>query len=169
MTSPTPDSEKISLRPELASDEPFLLRLYASTRDEELAFLAANPAQAQAFVQMQFNFQKMSYDAQYPAADRTIILSGEREIGRMIVDRTESEHHFIDIALLPEFRGRGIGGALLGELQQEAARDGKGMRLSVRQNNPARRLYERMGFSITGEDGVYFFMNWSPPGAADHG
>jgi ribosomal protein S18 acetylase RimI-like enzyme len=169
MTSPTPDSEKISLRPELASDEPFLLRLYASTREEEMALLGGNEAQAQAFAQMQFNFQKMSYEAQFPAADRSIVLAGEQEIGRIIVDRTGSEHHFIDIALLPEFRGRGIGGALLGQLQQDAARDGKGMRLSVRRDNPARRLYERMGFSITSEDSVYLFMNWSAPDAAEPG
>lgn len=163
MNNSTLDSEKISLRPALPSDEPFLLRLYASTREEDLAFLAGNEAQAQAFVQMQFNFQKRVYDAQFPAAEHSIILAGEQEIGRLLVDRTESENHLVDIALLTQFRGRGIGGSVIRELQQEAARDGKGMRLSVRQNNPARRLYERLGFTITGDDGAYFAMRWSPP------
>jgi ribosomal protein S18 acetylase RimI-like enzyme len=162
MTTSVHDSAKLSLRPSLASDESLLFRLYASTRTQELAFTAWDETQWNAFLQMQFNLQKRSYEARFPAADHSIILYDEQEIGRLVVDRTATENHLIDIALLPEFRGRGIGGALVRELQEGTARDGKSLRLSVLKTNPARRLYERLGFSIENERGAYCFMLWHP-------
>jgi ribosomal protein S18 acetylase RimI-like enzyme len=156
---------KISLRPAQPSDERLLFKLYASTRLEELAMVPWNEAQLEAFLKMQFDAQKRTYQMQYPAADHHIILNGAQEMGRLMVHRTVDDILLVDITLLPEFRGRGIGGKLLGELQGEATREGKRVRLHVLRTNPARRLYERSGFSIIGGDGMYEEMLWQPSSA----
>jgi ribosomal protein S18 acetylase RimI-like enzyme len=157
-------TEKISLRPVQDTDEALLYRLYASTRMDELALVPWTEAQFNAFIKMQFDLQKRTYRMQFPAAVHSIILSGEQEIGRLMVNRTDSELLLVDITLLPEYRGRGIGGSLLRELQREAARDGKSVRLSVVHTNPARRLYERAGFYQVGENGIHLDMLWQSPG-----
>jgi ribosomal protein S18 acetylase RimI-like enzyme len=86
--------------------------------------------------------------------------------GRFYVHRREREIRLMDIALLPEHRGRGIGSALLHDLFAEAAAAGKRVTVHVEEYNPARRLYERLGFKKIGEHGVYHLMEWRPPGDA---
>jgi ribosomal protein S18 acetylase RimI-like enzyme len=61
---------------------------------------------------------------------------------------------------LPEFRNRGIGGRLLRDLQEEAASAGKRVGIHVEKQNPARRLYERLGFAMTQPGDVYDLMEW---------
>jgi ribosomal protein S18 acetylase RimI-like enzyme len=163
MSHETDKTEKIGLRPVQDVDEALLYRLYASTRMDELAQVPWTEAQLDAFLKMQFDMQKRGYRMQFPAADHSIILSGEREIGRLLINRTDDELLLVDITLLPEFRGRGIGGSLLRELQNEATGEGKSVRLSVIPTNPARRLYERAGFSQVGESGgLHLDMLWQP-------
>lgn len=80
---------------------------------------------------------------------------------RLYVDRTDKEILLIDIALLPEHRGAGIGGRLLNDLLSEAAAEHKPVRIHVEHKNPARRLYERLGFRKIEDKGVYYLMEWS--------
>jgi predicted GNAT family acetyltransferase len=68
----------------------------------------------------------------------------------------------MDIALLPDFRGAGLGTALLAGLFAEATAAGKTVTIHVEGFNPARRLYERLGFRQIGEHGVYHLMEWTP-------
>jgi ribosomal protein S18 acetylase RimI-like enzyme len=159
------ETEQISLRPALPSDELLLFKLYASTRLEEFSMVPWNEAQLEAFLKMQFDAQRRTYRMQYPAADHHIILKGAQEMGRLMVHRTVDDILLIDITLLPEFRGRGIGGKLLGDLQSEATLEGKRVRLHVLRTNPARRLYERSGFSTIGGDSMYEEMLWQPSNA----
>jgi GNAT superfamily N-acetyltransferase len=51
------------------------------------------------------------------------------------------------IAVLPNYIGRGVGGKLLRALVEAAGASHPGIVLSVRENNPAKRLYERFGFA----------------------
>ena len=111
---------------------------------------------------MQFAAQHRSYLAQFPAADFLIILWHQRPIGRLYIERRTEEIRGIDIALLAAYRQAGIGTAILQDLLAEAARAGKPFRLHVTKLNPARRLYERLGFTTLVDDGVYLFMEWSP-------
>ena len=154
----------ITLRPVRPGDEDFLREVYASTRLDELAPLGWTAAQQHAFLRMQFTAQHRSYLAQFPAADFLIILWHERPIGRLYLERRADEIRGIDIALLPECRGAGIGTAILQDLLAEAARAGKPFRIHVARLNRAQRLYERLGFSTLEDDGVYLFMEWSPDG-----
>jgi ribosomal protein S18 acetylase RimI-like enzyme len=91
-----------------------------------------------------------------------VIVSGGQSAGRLYVARWEDEIRIVDIALLPEFRGRGIGGSLLADLIAEADAAGKPLSIHVEQNNPARSLYDRLGFEEAGEHGVYVLMRRAP-------
>ena len=158
-------SATLALRPIRPHDQPFLYRVYASTRLEELAPLGWNADMQAAFLTQQFNAQHQFYQHSYPNADFQIIFVDGQPAGRLYVDRGADEIRLIDIALLPEFRGAGIGSRLLTELLSEAAHDRKPVRIHVEKFNPALRLYERLGFSIVDDRGVYWFMERAP-GAA---
>ena len=150
------------LRPARAEDRDFLLRVYASTREEELRLVDWDDAQKAAFVAMQFEAQDAYYREHYdPATFDVIEVEGE-PAGRLYVARWEDEIRIIDIALLPEHRGRGIGTALLRALLDEAAEAGKRLSIHVELNNPARRAYERLGFAPVEERGVYVLMEAAP-------
>ncbi len=157
----------VTLRAARPEDEAFLLQVYASTRAEEMALVDWTAEQKQAFVRMQFDAQRTHYLAYYPAAEYSIILRDDVPIGRLIVDRSGERIFMHDIALLPEHRGGGIGTALLRDLQAQAARTRKPMRLYVEFFNPALHWYERLGFVKMDEDGVYYEMEWRASG--DHG
>ncbi|WP_309667147.1 GNAT family N-acetyltransferase [Tabrizicola sp.] len=157
-------SMPITLRAAVADDEAFLYELYASTRAEEMALFGWDAQQCEIFLRMQFNAQRQSY-AEFPNPDHRIILRdgqpiGPKPIGRMLVLRLEKEFCLADIALLPNERGAGLGARLIGDLLAEAAQAGKPVRLHVADGNRARRLYERLGFTPAGDDGVYCAMKW---------
>jgi ribosomal protein S18 acetylase RimI-like enzyme len=156
------ETDSISLRPATADDRDFLLTVFASTRTDELAALSANPAQAQAFIEMQFRIQQQDYEARYPAADNHIILVEGQSAGRMLVDRTGEMLALVDIALLSNYRNRGIGSFLIRQLLGEGIALKKAVRLSVFKINPAIRLYDRLGFSVVGDESLYLQMEWSP-------
>ena len=150
-----------SLRPASADDEPFLFELYAGTRAEELDAWGWNEAQREAFLRMQFRAQQQSYRMSYPGAEHGVIVLEGNPVGRVIVNRTEGELLIVDIALLPECRGSGIGTALIKDLLAEAAETDRRVRLHVLLTNAkARRLYERLGFSEVSDNGVFALMEW---------
>lgn len=158
----------IRLRPATAEDESFLLAVYASTRAEEMALVAWNAVQQDSFVRMQFSAQRASYAAQFPNAEHSIIVEDERDIGRMMVDRSGGKILLIDVALLPQFRGAGIGSALLQQLLDEASRIHQPILLHVDKSNRALRLYQRLGFAIAGENDIYVEMIWKPTAALEN-
>ena len=149
-----------ALRPEGPADGPFLLEVYASTRREELEATGWPAAMREAFVRMQFNAQQQGYRAAFPRAEFAIILLDGQAVGRIVIDRAGNEFRFVDIALLPEHRGRGLGTALIQNLQREAAAAKKPVRLSVLKGERAFRLYQRLGFEKTGEADLREQMEW---------
>jgi ribosomal protein S18 acetylase RimI-like enzyme len=151
----------VKLRPITLEDESFLFSLYASTRTEELAQTNWSEEQKAMFCRMQFNAQTADYQRNYPDASFDIIERDGVAAGRLLVMRGDDAIHVIDIALLPEHRGAGIGTKFLRELQEEAKAAGKKLSIHVEQFNPARRLYERLGFQQVEEKGVYLLMEWS--------
>ena len=150
----------ISLRPITPEDESFLAGLYASTRTEELAQTNWSDEQKTMFCRMQFNAQTKDYRANYPDASFQIIERDGVAAGRLLVMRSDEAVHVIDIALMPEHRGAGIGTKLLKELQAEARAAGKKLSIYVERFNPARRLYDRLGFQQVAEKEVYLLMQW---------
>ncbi len=157
-----PRSDQISFRPELPEDEAFLSKLYATTRDVEMALTGWDAVQKEAFLSMQFQFQTTHYRQHYGDASFQIILSDNAPIGRLYIYHGASEIRLMDIALLPEFRRSGIGGAIIGDLLREAAQQEKTVTLHVERFNPALRLYERLGFRVVEDLGINLYMEWRP-------
>ena len=149
------------LRPATADDAKFLYRLYSTTRMDELNAAGFPPEERERFLRMQFNAQKTHYEKFYPDAEHRIIMTGELAIGREYVNRAGDEILLVDLALLPEFCGKGIGTVLLEKLCDESARTGKPFRLYVEKfNNRALGLYARLGFEAIEDTGVYYFLEW---------
>ncbi len=155
-------SPNSSLRPATEADEAFLLAVYTSTRAEEMAITGWSDEQKAAFCAMQFRAQDTHYRQYYPTAQFFIIEAEKVPAGRLYVDRLEKEIRIMDIVLLPEFRGKGIGTHFLRELQKEAQNVSKVLSIHVEAYNPARHLYERLGFQLAEDKGVYLFMTWTP-------
>ena len=155
-----PANLSLRLRPITPEDEPFLLRLFASTRADELALTNWSEEQKAAFCRMQFNAQSAHYQKHYGDASFDIIERDGVAAGRLLVWRSGKEILIVDIALLPEHRGSGIGTKLLRELQEEARAAGKPLTIHVEKYNPALRLYERLGFQRIEEQQVYLLMRW---------
>ena len=143
------------LRPVTPADEPFLLRVYAGTRAEELAAVPWTAEQKDAFVAHQFAAQSAHYARHYTGLSADVILVDGRPAGRLLVARWAREIRIVDIALLPEFRGAGTGSRLLDRLIAEADAVGKLLSIHVERQNPAMHLYERLGFRPVAEEGVY--------------
>ncbi len=145
------------------ADMPFLSRLYRSTREAELDRVPWSEAEKQAFIDMQFTAQHSHYQAHYPDALWLIIEQHEAPVGRLYLEDWPEERRIIDIALMPETRSRGIGHAILSDLQDAAAAVGKPIGIHVEKANPAMTLYRRLGFTVTGDKGVYDLLHWMLP------
>jgi ribosomal protein S18 acetylase RimI-like enzyme len=152
----------VSLRAVHSGDQEFLFRLYAGTRLHEIAAFGWSPAQQEAFLRMQFTAQQRWYETAYAQAEQQIVMLETAPIGRVIVHRAGDATTLVDISLLPEHRGRGIGGGLIRELVQRCAQEGVPVSLQVLKTNPAARLYQRLGFVKTSEDEVYLQMEKRP-------
>lgn len=155
---------RVTLRPIGPDDMDFLLRVYRSTREEELAMVVDwTEEMKDAFIQQQFNAQHVWYQEHYQGATFDIVLVDGVPAGRLYVHRRPDEIRLVDIALLPEFRKGGLGTSILQDLLAEVRAAGKPVTIHVEVYNPAMRLYERLGFKPVEDRGVYRLMKWSPP------
>jgi ribosomal protein S18 acetylase RimI-like enzyme len=157
----------ITVRPEEPQDEAFLFELYASTRQEEMDALGWSPEMRTNFLKMQFKASQ-GYRSAFPGAEFHIVLLNGANAGRLIVNRSREELRIVDVALLPEHRGAGIGTALLQRVFGEATGSKKPLRLKVLKGNRAGRLYQRLGFVEIGETDMRIEMEWRAPVANAH-
>ena len=155
----------VSLRPHKEGALEFLYQVYASSRESEMELLTEwSASQKDGFLREQFRLQHHHYQKHYPNARFDIIEIDGKRAGRLYVDRMKNESRLMDIALLPDCRNRGVGRALVQDLLDEADRDHMFVSLHVEDNNPAKRLYERMGFVEVREVSFYKLMHWIPKG-----
>ncbi len=87
-----------------------------------------------------------------------VLLREGRIVGLLKLDRSGADHVVMQIQLAPELQGHGLGKALLQEYIAEARAAGRDVTLHVLKANPARGLYERLGFVVEGEDEHEFHM-----------
>lgn len=154
---------RTSLRPETDDDKPFVRRLYYGTRQAEMDLLADwSAAQKEAFLAQQFHAQSSHYAVHFPDASFDIVEFRGEPVGRLYIDRRDDEIRLIDIALVSEHRGQGLGSELMSEILAEGSRSQLPVRIHVEHNNPAMRLYKRLGFRKLEEQGVYWLMEWTP-------
>jgi len=149
-----------TLRRVQEADEALLLELYSSTRADELALVPWDAVQKQAFLQMQFSAQQRHYRAYFPHARHEMIEAEGQPVGRLYVDRRETEIRILDVTLLPETRRRGIGTIILQNLMKEAVQANKSLSISVESFNRSLRLFQRLGFVKMEESGASWLMEW---------
>jgi ribosomal protein S18 acetylase RimI-like enzyme len=146
----------------VSQDDDFLFNLYANIRKAEFLDLGWQEEQLEAFLRMQYEAQKKSYLLQFPSATYEMVMINDVRIGRIITCLTDSTIDIVDISLLSEYRNRGIGTNMIEMEKKKALATNKCIRLHVLQSNPARRLYERLGFHIKDEPFPYYKMEWVP-------
>jgi len=152
----------ITLRPANDSDYDFMRRLYHSTRAEEMEHFPFDEARKNAFLDQQFAAQFEHYGIHYPTCERNIVEKDGQPIGRLWIDVWKDQIRLVDIALMPEWRGTGIGSKLLRGVLARGIASGKPVTIHVEGFNPALRLYQRLGFQHVDTNGVYYLMKWTP-------
>lgn len=152
----------IAYRPAGDEDLGFLAGVYASTRAEEVAATGWPEEMQRQFLTQQFEAQHSHYRTYYPDAEWLVIEQHGEAIGRLYIEEWPSQFRVIDIALRPPIQGRGIGAAILEDILAMARGRGKAVSIHVEKNNPAMRLYLRLGFRPVEEKGVYELLEWRP-------
>ena len=155
------DCPDLALCPAAAADAAFLDRVYLCVRLDELAVTDWDDARKHDFLLSQAALQRAHYERHYPGAEFLVIRRGDQAIGRLFLYRHTGEIRLMDIGLLPEWRGRGIGTRLVASLLRIAGAESCDVTLHVEPDNPARRLYDRFGFRLIEDRGVYLFYGWS--------
>lgn len=130
----------IHLRAASREDLPFLLTLRRLTMTEHLQRVGAPTDDDAHDRRIRANFD-----------DAMIVCEGADAIGLLKVTLAAGDWHVHQIQILPACQGRGIGAAVLNALLTDAARERVSVSLSVLHGNPARRLYERLGFRVVSE------------------
>ena len=91
-------------------------------------------------------------------------LDGE-DIGTVWVQERTEELFLSRIEILPAYQRRGIGSQVIRALIEKASAQGKAVALKVlKSNRPARSLYQRLGFGVTGETDTHYVMATLAPG-----
>jgi ribosomal protein S18 acetylase RimI-like enzyme len=152
----------ISYRPFTDSDLPFVSELYASTRREEVAMTGWAAEAQTAFLAQQAAAQHSHYSIHFADAEWLIVEREGRAIGRLYLRETPGNLHIVDISLIPDSRGAGIGGAILADVLDQARDRRCDVTIHVERNNPARALYARLGFETAEEKGVYDLLRALP-------
>jgi len=150
-------SEQLAFRPATPADSAFAY---------EVKKAALGPYIAQAFGWDEAQ-QRAFHAEEYDPTITQIILFGDQQIGWLAVQRADTTLFISDMYCLPSFQGQGIGKQLLQALLTEADTARYVAKLDVLKVNPARRLYERCGFSIVGENAHFYHMERQPQPRAD--
>ncbi len=98
------------------------------------------------------DFQRTFFKEHFRPDENEVIVSDNEAIGVRSIIRRPDYLFVANIQLLPEWQGRGIGRAILERLLEKEPR----VELEVQKVNPARRLYERLGFVIFGETETHY-------------
>lgn len=158
---------EISLRKVNEGDFSFLRKVYRSAREEELSRSGMSEDDKNRFIEFQFNAKHAHYSQAYKDAEFDLILLDNKPAGRLYIWRTETQIRIMDIALLPESQGKGVGTSILKSIILESEKSNKKISIHVEYYNPGLRLYERLGFKKVDDTGIYFYMERIPQQAAE--
>ena len=152
----------VSLRPVKPEDKPFLLQLYASSRESEMAMVPWPAQQKEAFLASQFEAQTRDYSTRHPQAEHAIVLLDGREVGRCFVSREEDRIHILDLTVLTAERKGGTGSKLIQKLQQEAVEARVPLTIFVETFNPSMGFFTKRGFLPEKQEGIHVLLKWMP-------
>ena len=143
--------EQIRFRPATESDVDFLYALHAATMKE--------------YVDQTWGwdeaFQEAVFRKNYVPAEIQVITFDEKDIGMLSLEERAEDVFLRAIEIHPEYQGQGIGTTIIQKIIAQAALKMKLVFLQVLKVNPAKRLYERLGFSVVNETPTHFHMRTS--------
>lgn len=136
----------IHLRLMQPEDEAVFRRLYAEVRAPEMRMTQWPEAQIQAFCDSQYSAQDHHYREYYPDLEQWAICRGDDVIGRLYLATFGDLFILMDITIALAWRGQRIGSSIVADVVRQADLMSRQMQLHVEPENPARRLYQRLGF-----------------------
>lgn len=149
------------LRPVRSQDREFLVELYISARGGGFTGPGWTEPEQVALLHAQYDLRCRHYAQVFPEAESSVVLVGEERVGRLEIHRGDDEVRIVDIAVLPEYRSRGVGTAVLRRVQAKAEAHGLPVRLHVDiANVAAQRLYRRLGFVLHVNTGADLHLEW---------
>jgi GNAT superfamily N-acetyltransferase len=141
----------VAFRPALPEDFDYCERLYFAEMERINREL-----------KLDRDLQVASFRRQWQATQVRIIMLDDADIG-WLQSTTRDGAFFLGQLFVEASRlRRGIGTAVMNRLIGEATRARQAMTLGVVKSNPAKRLYERLGFHVTNEDDRKFYMRREP-------
>lgn len=156
--------ERIVLKPVTTEDEQFLLTVYASSRQKEMSLVAWSNEQKRAFLKMQLAAQQQHYQARFPEATFNLIEFDNQPVGRFYVAELQDEIRIIDIAVLPDYRRRGIGTALISETLTAAEIAAKPVQIYLDFYSEVDQLFSALGFWQISVQDFHRLWRWEPAG-----
>jgi ribosomal protein S18 acetylase RimI-like enzyme len=154
-------SQVLTLRPTRTDDQEFLYRLFYSVYSEKLQLVLLSAEEKKGLVELMYQSFTHHYNSLAAASDDRLVLLDNESIGRMIVLQMREEIRLADLAILPPYRRRGIGSALIGQLQTESTMSRRPVRLQIARFDRVLSLYQRLGFYKTDAAGPYLHLEWS--------
>ncbi|MFF1879444.1 GNAT family N-acetyltransferase [Leifsonia sp. NPDC058230] len=144
-------------------DAPFIRELFAQTRGAEFALAGLSPDAVDQLVDLQLRAQSAQVAAEHPDARTTVIEKAGTPVGAVVVDRSSTGIHLVDLTIAAGHRREGIGSAVLRELAAESDESELPLTLHVWANNQAAiGLYKSFGFETVGERSGYDAMRREP-------
>lgn len=162
MTAALSEQRALRLRPVTAADDEFMLRLVHDVKGAELAPEGLTGAALDELVDLQRRAQDAQHSAAHPTLSRLVVVVDDQRVGRLLLAETSSALHVVNIALLETHRGQGIGTCLMLDVQECAKEVDLAVTLEVVKSNPARRLFERLGFTMIADGVLHVTLSWSP-------
>jgi ribosomal protein S18 acetylase RimI-like enzyme len=155
-----PKQLAVTTRPMTDDDSMLLFELYASTRADELSRSGWATPQQRSFFRMQAQNQERYFLRHYDHLDRRTICINGFSAGRLLVDRPSHAIVIVDLALLPAFRGRGVGSMLMRSILEEAAEQRLPVHVDVPKNSASLETCERLGFRYADDLGDRWHLVW---------
>ena len=143
-----------SVRPATAADAAFVYHLHRSTMQDYVA---------QTWGEWNEELQARMFTQWFEPAQLQIVVVDGQDVGLISVERRPAELFLSTIEILPEYQNRGVGRAVIRDILARAQAEGVPVGLQVLKVNPARRLYERLGFSLVGETTTHYLMRMMVP------
>ncbi|NIF30166.1 GNAT family N-acetyltransferase [Pantoea sp. Tr-811] len=153
----------VTLRALETGDMGFIEHVYATSRALEMTHSGWPAEQIASFLKMQFNAQHQYYQQHFTHAEFCIVEADGERAGRLYTYFGRTCAVLIDIALLPHYQKHGIGSGLLEALLRRSDQLQLPVELSVEPYNPALQLYQRFGFQVIDQKGVYLRMRREAP------
>lgn len=153
MLTPEPLDDRIGFRPAMEEDYDFLYALHRATMKE--------------YVNKTWGWDEAAQETMFrknyvPSGIQIITLAGT-DIGMLSLQGSEEDIFLQVIEIQPTHQRQGLGATIIHKIIAEAAHQKKPVRLRVLKVNPAKGLYDRLGFSVIEETDTHFIMKTSLP------